>query len=271
MIKNNKFFDKLFYKFTKTYYYSALLFPKDVREDVAVLYAFVRIPDEYVDNPVTDPKQSLMSFWGEFDKAWKNGGSDDFVIDSFVRLAHRRKIKKAVADSFLESMKMDLAISTYKTYTDLQKYTYGSAEVIGVMMSDIMEVEKKGYVYARKLGLAMQLTNFLRDVKEDWQRGRIYIPLEDLKKFEIGVDEWGSVDSQKFDKLMLFEIARVRKIFAEARKGIKYIPEDCQRAVLMATSLYEVVLDKIAKNPAAILVNKPKVSFQDRLRVMRQK
>jgi phytoene synthase len=134
-----------------------------------------------------------------------------------------------------------------------------------------MGVDKKGYIYARKLGLAMQLTNFLRDVKEDWQRGRIYIPLEDLKKFEIGVDEWGNVDPKKFDTLMLFEIERVRKIFAEARKGIKYIPNDCQRAVLMATSLYEVVLDKIAKNPTAIWVNKPKVSFQDRLRVMRQK
>jgi hypothetical protein len=105
MIKNNKFFDKLFYKFTKTYYYSALLFPKDVREDVAVLYAFVRIPDEYVDNPVTDPEESLMSFWGEFDKAWKNGGSDalcDLTYVAVGNLCMLHGLKDKFQDAFAE-------------------------------------------------------------------------------------------------------------------------------------------------------------------------
>jgi len=172
----------IFKSHSVTYYYSTLLFPKRIRHNVFILYAFVRLADEYVDNPETgvDPLASLHNFKHLFDLEWNRENSGHPVVARFVLLAKEFEFEKEWIDAFLHSMEMDLYKSRYHTFEELEEYIYGSAEVIGLMMSRVMGIGAEWNMEARSLGKAMQLINFLRDIKEDYERGRIYFPLEEF-------------------------------------------------------------------------------------------
>lgn len=259
---NYQLFNNLFRRYSKTYYYSSLWFPKGVKEDVFVLYSFVRLPDEYVDNPIENPAKQLKFYRQTFDKAWKGQQVNHPIISEFVVMAKRRQINKKWVDDFLNAMEMDLTISKYATFEDLKKYTYGSAEVIGLMMLKIMGVDDKYTDAARKLGMAMQLTNFVRDIKEDFGRGRIYMPLADLKKFNISPNKWGeSVNPEDFCKLIKFEIDRIREIQSEAENGFKGIPAESRKAVVMASELYKWALERIYQDPMIVWCRPVKPSW----------
>ena len=169
------------------------------------------------------------------------------VLHAFSNTVRARGIELETIKDFMKSMKMDTHVFRYETYEDLEVYVYGSAAVVGLMMCRAVGVEDEAADHhAEALGVAMQLSNFLRDVKEDWERGRIYIPLEDLERFSYTEKdlEAGVVDD-RFVSLMKFEIDRARKLYEVADEGMKYIPSGRRYPVRVARELYAAILDRI--------------------------
>ncbi len=245
---------EIFKRYSRTYYYSAQLFPSHVRPHVWALYAFVRLPDEYVDNPLADPAQELSAFRRMFDEAWRTGRSDSPVLRAFYLTSQQFDIPRDWCEAFLEAMAKDVSVTRYETFDELRRYVYGSAEVVGLMMARILGVPSSGLGAARELGLAMQLTNFLRDIGEDWdQRGRIYVPGEDLERFGISESEWnGGIDAAKFGALVRFEADRNWAIYCDAHKGLRNIPRQSRLAVATASLGYQQTLSTILHDPMAV-------------------
>ena len=237
----------------KTYYFSTLFFPPEVRRSVHALYGFVRYPDEIVDNPPpgSNPAAALQQYRADTLDAMRAGCSDLPVLHAFADMAQRHRLPPEYPMAFLDAMAMDLTRTRYETFDDLKTYTYGSASVVGLMMCHVVGISDPcALAPAHDLGLAMQLTNFWRDIGEDWAtRGRIYLPLEDMERFGYTEDmlAQGIVNDQ-FIEMMRFEIARARDFYAASDLGIPYITPECQLPVRLARVLYSRILDKIEAN-----------------------
>ncbi len=237
----------------KTYYFSTLFFPPEVRRSVHGLYGFVRYPDEIVDNPPpgSDPAEALADYRDATQHALKSGESDLPVLHAFADVAHRHRIPPEYPLAFLDAMAMDLTRTRYQTFNDLTTYTYGSASVVGLMMCCLLGAsDEAALAPAHDLGLAMQLTNFWRDIGEDWAaRGRIYLPAEDMARFGYTEDMLrAGLVNDAFRGLMDFEIARARRFYASADAGISFLPPECRLPVRLARVLYAKILDKIEDN-----------------------
>jgi len=173
---------------SKTYYFSTSLFPEEVRPHVHALYAFMRYADEIVDNPGATTLSEQLAGLGAFEEetlaAVTGKAVANPILRAFANTVLLRGIEPGLIEAFMKSMKMDTGIFRYPTYEDLEEYTYGSAAVVGLMMCRVIgATDEAANLHAEALGVAMQLTNFLRDVREDWARGRVYLPLEDLERF----------------------------------------------------------------------------------------
>ncbi|MCX6703200.1 MAG: phytoene/squalene synthase family protein [Candidatus Zambryskibacteria bacterium] len=233
-----------------SYYLATLFFPKEIKEAVFILYAFVRIADEFVDNPLPDqdPETELQNWKVLWEEAYVTGKSSRDILSATATIFKTYNIPFELSIEFIDAMIQDLTKARYKDYGELKSYMRGSAEVIGLMLTYIMGYsDPKAFVYAAKLGEAMQLTNFLRDIKEDYEeRGRIYIPEDDMASYLVTEDMiQNKVASQEFRHLMQFEISRARKLFREADLGICMLSHKSRFAVRLASHLYEKILDKI--------------------------
>jgi phytoene synthase len=236
---------------SKTYYFSTRLFPPEVRPHVHALYAFMRYADEIVDNPrgTTSEEQlaSLEAFEAETMAAVAGEDVPNPVVRAYAATARERGIEPDSITAFMASMKMDTSVFRYPTYEDLTVYTYGSAAVVGLMMCRVVGVEdERANPYAEALGVAMQLSNFLRDIREDWARGRVYLPLEDLTRFRYVEEDLGAgVVDERFISLMRFEIGRARRLYEFADEGMGFIPRGRRYPVIVARELYAAILDRI--------------------------
>jgi phytoene synthase len=174
------------------------------------------------------------------------GRSDDPVLRAVVHTIRAFDIDADCFRRFLHSMAMDFEVCSYRTWDDLLGYMDGSAAVIGEMMLPILEpLRDDAREPARALGLAFQLTNFLRDVGEDLQRGRVYLPTDDLERF--GADPWRRVVDDAWRELMAFEIERCRAIYVAADAGLEALPPASARCVATARTLYSGILDEIER------------------------
>ncbi len=234
----------------KTYYFSTLFFPRELRRSVHALYGFVRYPDEIVDNPPpgSDPAQLLAEYRRATIEAIETGDSPLPVLCAFADMARRHSLSAEYPLAFLDAMAMDLTRTRYKTFEELQTYTYGSASVVGLMLCALLSVtDVDALRRAHDLGLAMQLTNFWRDIGEDWrERGRIYLPQEEMAAF--GYTEemlCEGIINDQFVSLIQFQIARARDFYRSADLGMAALPPEARRPVELARILYARILDKI--------------------------
>jgi phytoene synthase len=190
--------------FGTSYYFATWFFPKTIREYAWIMYSFYRHPDELVDNSSEDREEQELNVWmKEWESAKKKGKSTNMVIQGALITHTNYAIPFSYSDTFLEAMKMDLSIKRYDTYESLKEYMYGSASVVGITMTHIMNGDKRTFPYAEKLGYAMQLTNFIRDIHEDYEkRDRIYIPQNEMEAYGITeVDIQNRVYNQYFKEL----------------------------------------------------------------------
>lgn len=258
---------------SKTYYFSTLLFPPQTRNHVYALYAFMRAADEIVDNPGVASREqqfeTLQTFEDDTFAAIAGEPVSDPILRAFASTARECGVEASYIHSFLTSMKMDTYVSRYQTFEDLEEYMYGSAAVVGVMMCRVMGVrEEEALPHAEALGVAMQLTNFLRDVREDWERGRVYLPLEDLDQFGYTEEDLseGRVNAA-FVELMSYEIERTRALYAIADQGIPYIPQGRRYPVVVARHLYAAILDHIEENGYDVFNTRAETSLVEKLSV----
>jgi phytoene synthase len=166
-------------------------------------------------------------------------------------------------------MRMDLTVIGYPTYADLERYMYGSAAVIGLLMVPILEpVDDDAYPPARALGEAFQLTNFIRDVGEDLRRGRVYLPEEDLARFGVTrADLARPAPTAEVKALLAFEIDRARSLYRQAEPGIRLLHPSSRDCVATAMRLYAGILDEIERHDYDVLRNRVTVPMRTRVRV----
>ena len=246
---------KIFRRSSKTFYYASMLFPKSVRDDVATLYAFVRIVDDLVDKPIPDVDQ-FYRVWELTLRALEGSKTGVWYIDCLADLSSRAGFKMEHVEAFMSSMEMDLYIKEYQTIDQLLEYIYGSAEVIGLFMAQIMKLPKESYLSAMRLGRAYQFINMIRDIEEDLELGRVYIPMEDLERFDVKC----FCKAREFDEMIRFEVRRFYEMIREGEKGYRYIPKRYRAAVKTASDLYKWAAKKIYRDPGVVLRSKVRPS-----------
>jgi phytoene synthase len=233
-----------------TYYWSTTVLPKAKRHHVHALYGFCRYADDIVDDlgdVSTDVRaKALADFGARFFDDLEAGDSDDLVLKAMVHTVRAFRIDPDCVRRFLQSMTMDLTVESYETYDDLLGYMDGSAAVIGEMMLPILEpLDPAALEPARELGTAFQLTNFLRDIDEDLDRNRVYVPQEDIRRFDAGPAFVTRTATAEFRQLMRFEIDRTRTVYGRADAGLDLLPGRSQRCIRAARVLYARILDEI--------------------------
>ena len=258
----------------KTYFLATLLLPKAKRPFVHALYGFARYADEIVDDLASElsieEKAEALSTWGNTVLAdLKKGTSDDHVGRALIDTVKRFDIPHEHFEAFLHSMTMDLTVQEYETYEDLLEYVYGSAAVIGLEMVPILgPLHNDAYEAAKKLGIAFQLANFIRDVDEDLDRGRVYLPIKELAQFGVTREmlEERVLTPEIIDALK-FQIARVRQLQAEAATGIAMLEATSRPCIEAASTLYCGIVDEVEKIGYDIFNQRAKTSTARRIRV----
>ena len=257
----------------RTFFLATRLLPARARPAAYALYGFARLADELVDNPEpgTDPAAELDRVEAMIDVVFDGGTPDDPVLAALADTVHRYGISQDLFDAFLRSMRMDLKPVEYTTFTDLGEYMYGSAAVIGLQMLPVFGTVgplADASPAAIALGEAFQLTNFLRDVGEDLDRGRLYLPLTELAAF--GVDrellERRRPDPRIRAALAYF-VARTRAVYRRAEAGVPLLRPESRPCVRTALTLYEGILDEIAALDYDVLTQRAVVPKRRRLAV----
>jgi phytoene synthase len=253
----------------RTYYLATLLLPPAKRPYVWALYGFARYADEFVDSLEAPDPQALLDWGGAFlDGLSAEPGSVTHPVSAAMTHTMRQwHIPRVHVEAFLESMQMDITVTGYPTYADLEKYMYGSASVIGLQMLPILEpVAPEAAARARTLGEAFQMSNFIRDVGEDLQRGRVYLPQEDLDTFGVTREILArGVVTPSVRELLRFEIERTRALYAFAEPGIDMLHPTSRDCVRTAFTLYGGILDAVEAAHYQVLTERVSVPLTRRL------
>jgi phytoene synthase len=256
-----------------TYYWATRVLPADRRPHVYALYGFCRHADDIIDSldghPAARRRDGLQALGRSLRAALAGGWVDPTTEPVVAAVAHTAatfSIDSSCFDRFVRSMAMDLTVTSYETWDDLCGYMDGSAAVIGEMMLPILEGhDPRAAGPARDLGIAFQLTNFLRDVGEDLDRGRVYLPAEDLRRF--GTDARTRTVTPAWRALMRFETDRAQALYSSADEGISLLPAWSARAIRTARVLYAGILDEIASNDYDVFSMRARVPTTRKLAV----
>jgi len=231
----------------RTFYLATLLLPKRVRRATYVLYAFFRVADDVVDQETEDapaPDEQRTRLEEIRAAALGDRETDDPVLSAFLDLADKRDIDDREIEVFVDAMCQDIDRARYETYGDLEEYMRGSAVAVGNMMMAAMDMDRetreRAGPHARALAEAFQLTNFLRDVREDiHEYGRVYLPQETLDQYGVTETQLENAEvTEGFVAAMRTELQRTERRYREGVAGIRYLPEDCQFGVLLAAVFY---------------------------------
>lgn len=258
----------------KTYYLATLLLPERKRPYVHALYGFARYADEIVDDLAStlspQEKADALRTWSSGVLAdLKLGRSSDHIGRALVDTVQTFNIPHQHFVDFLHSMEMDLTITEYQTFNDLHEYVYGSAAVIGLEMVPILGYsDERAFDAAQKLGIAFQLANFIRDVAEDLDRGRVYLPLQELAEHGVNREVLEKRElTPEIIAALKFQIARVRLLQAEANEGIKYLDKESRPCIRAASELYCGIVDEVEAIGYDIFNKRAKTSTARRAKV----
>lgn len=265
-------------KHGKTYYLATLLLPKEKRPYVHALYGFARYADEIVDDLASQlserEKEEKLNNWGNLVLAdLKSGSSEDPIAAALVDTATKFSIPISYFEAFLHSMKMDLTVTEYHSYQDLYEYVYGSAAVIGLQMVSILGTEsaaefESAKIAAEKLGVAFQLANFIRDVGEDLERGRVYLPITELQSHGVTRQMLENrVVTPQIKNALKEQITRVRQLQLESTPGITLLSAKSRECIKAASELYCGIVDEVEKIDYEIFTKRAKTSTFRRMKV----
>lgn len=230
---------------SRSFHMASQLLPVDKRHAVRALYAFCRTSDDIVDRPSGDA-EAMLAAWRER-VLMPHPPEDDLVAVAWADTLSRYHIPHRYVEQLIGGVARDLLQKRYETFDDLAAYSYGVASTVGLMSMHITGFSgPEAIPYAIKLGVALQVTNVLRDVGEDYRNGRVYLPQEDLRRFGIREDQLaeGRIDAD-WRSFMRFQIDRNRRLYSEAWPGIALLARDGQFAIAAAATLYRAILDDI--------------------------
>jgi len=277
-----KYCEKITRFHAKSFYFAAKFLPKLKRKAVYPIYAFCRHVDDEIDE---------ISEGGENDairaiENWKQKLEDVFesrqevstdkrpktenrnlVFTAWKDLLKTYKIPPNLPLELMQGVLMDTQLKRYETFEELYVYCYRVASTVGLMSSEILGYsDAKALEYAEAMGIAMQLTNILRDVKEDAAMNRIYLPQEDLRKFNVSEKQiFASELNENFVEMMRFQIARARNFYLKGEKGIALLERDSRFTVLLASRIYSRILDEIERQNYDVFSRRASTSLTQKI------
>jgi 15-cis-phytoene synthase len=260
----------------RTYYLATKLLPTWKRRHVHALYGFTRYADDIVDHTavlsVPERRARLEAWSARFLAGLAGEPVVDPLLPAVLHTIEVFDIDRADFATFLRSMAMDLTVTRYRTYADLLAYMEGSAAVIGTMMLPVLGSTDPAAARepARQLGLAFQLTNFIRDVAEDLDLGRVYLPEADLERFGVTRDDLATAAADEragraVKELVAFEVQRARKHYAAAAAGIPLLERSSQACIRAAYHVYGAILTEIERQDYDVFIRRAVVPTRKRL------
>jgi phytoene synthase len=245
---------------SRTFYIATALMPREKRQAIRALYAFCRVSDDMVDKAEGDALSQLAAWRAYvFDHA---AATQDPVLMAWQDTCQRYRIPHLYVEQLLDGLIQDVTMNRYPTFDDLAHYCYGVASTVGLMSMHIIGYSgPQALPYAIKLGIALQLTNILRDVGEDWRRGRLYLPQDELAAYSIGEEDiaHNRID-RRWRTFMQFQIARAHRLYEESLPGIGLLYAGGRFAVAAAAELYRSILDDITAHDYNVFTRRAHVS-----------
>ncbi|MBN2013175.1 phytoene/squalene synthase family protein [candidate division KSB1 bacterium] len=238
-------------EYSKSFYMSSQLFPRNIRWATYTVYGFCRYVDNLADNPRHRSNKELLNevncFERELKIAYRTGESEHPILKSFIPVMKQYHIPLKYPLDLINGVRMDIMPLVYETFDDLYLFCYRVASVVGLMMTHIMGYsDDSAFIYAEKLGIAMQLTNILRDVQEDKDMNRIYIPRAEMQRF--GVAEHDIIYerfSENVRRLIHYQVERAHQYYEEAQPGIRLLSPHSRFAIYSASRIYRGILYKL--------------------------
>ena len=236
---------------SKSFYFSARMLPKAQRWATYALYGFCRHCDNLIDTPrqrtETEIVREIQRLTEELQVAYNTGESQHPIIRAFILVAKAYSIPIEYPLDLLKGVAMDVQQTRYNTFDELSLFCYRVAAVVGLMMTHVLGYkDERAFRYAKQLGIAMQLTNILRDIKEDKDMGRIYLPQKDLMRFGVvEQDILAEKITPQLRELMKFHVERADRYYTEAMPGISLLETESQYGVYSAAKIYRGILRKI--------------------------
>jgi phytoene synthase len=250
-------------KFAKTFYFASPFLSKERRRAAYAVYALCRITDDYVDaNDRDTASQKLSKINRDIETAYAKGPLEDPLLLAFRHSIENFNIPKEYFADILNGMYMDLNKNRYADFDELHDYCYKVAGVVGLIMLQIFDASaQEARPYAADLGVALQLTNIIRDIKEDYARGRIYLPQDEMQRFGVSQED---IVSQKLDQnlkaLLKFQIQRARQYYCRSLAGLNFIKNKNSRFLVLAIKqMYAAILDTIEKKEYDIFAGRAQV------------
>ena len=235
---------------SKSFYFATRFFPPQLAQSAHAVYWFCRHTDDLVDEcPTPEQGRRDLEAWAlEVETAFRGGPVASPVLITFLDAKRRHAIPDEYPLELIEGMRMDLERTRYEDFTGLRLFCYRVASVVGLMMSHVIGFQPGALPFAIDLGIAMQLTNILRDIGEDLDRGRIYLPESEMARFGYSArDLEQRLRNDAFRELMRFQVARARQYYAASNPGIPMLSADGRFAVKVASDVYRSILRRIEK------------------------
>ncbi len=269
----------------KNFYYAFLVLPRRKREALCAVYAFMRRCDDITDDPGLTPperRRKLESWLDALHRAQQGQPTDDPILLALTDAQRRYQIPAGLLDELAQGTAMDVEATEsaegsipatpiqYQTFEDLRFYCYRVASVVGLVCIHIFGYrDPAAEPLAERCGLAFQLTNIIRDVKEDAAMGRVYLPQEDLAKFGLSTsDLQASPDPAKLRPLLSFEADRAREFYRSGDELLAYISEDSQPALWVLVNIYRHLLEKIGERQFDVFSGKVSLTTWEKLRIL---
>ena len=247
---------------SKSFYFASGLLPEEKRSAVRALYAFCRTVDDIVDEVESKKDRDFeLDYWRNIVQT-ASSSTDDLVAAAWADTLTRYHIPRHYALQLIDGVARDLSQTRYQTFDDLATYCYGVASTVGLMSMYIVGFKGHDAVkYAIKLGVALQMTNILRDVGEDYRNGRLYLPREELIQY--GIREQDIAEgrvTENWRQFMRFQIERTRHLYKDSWAGVKMLEREGQLAIGAASTFYSGILDDIEKHDYNVFTRRASLS-----------
>lgn len=253
--------EKITSEHSKSFYFASALLPEEKRSAVRALYAFCRIVDDIVDESTDTECEIQLDYWRRMVET-ASFSEGDLVAAAWADTLARYHIPRNYALQLIDGVARDLTQTRYQTFDELATYCYSVASTVGLMSMYIVGFHSnKAVPYAIKLGVALQMTNILRDVGEDYQSGRLYLPREELIFYGIREEDIGEGRvTDHWRQFMKFQIDRTRQLYDESWEGVKMLKREGHLAIGAASVFYQGILDQIEKNDYDVFTRRAELS-----------
>jgi phytoene synthase len=258
-------------KRARNFYYAFRLLPPEMQQAICAIYAFMRYCDDISDEPgTTFSKKELLNRWQDaLDRALKGDYGDSLVLPAFHHSVEQFQIPSHYFYSLIDGARMDLEVDRYKTFPELYTYCYRVASVVGLVCIHIFGFKSNEAIHhAERVGVAFQLTNILRDLKEDAGMGRIYLPQEDLRAYHYTEDDLlASVYNKQFCELMKFQVSRAKTFYEDAPQLIPMVHPTGRGGLAAMINIYRGILDRIESRDFEVFSSRVELSLHEKIRL----